>query len=215
MLDLTRYRHVIWDWNGTLLDDVDCARGVVDRMLRRRGLPGLTRERYQENFRFPIQDYYAAVGFDFAVDPFPELALEFHADYAPRSRECVLQPHTIETLQHLRQTGIGQSVLSAAEQTDLERHIEFFGLGHYFTHLVGIDDQHGGSKELHGQRWLTQLPHGPTEVVLVGDTKHDVDVAEALGVDCVLVANGHQPRGRLEQCGAPIVDRLDQLWSPR
>ena len=107
MLDLTRYRHVIWDWNGTLLDDVDCARGVVDRMLRRRGLPGLTPERYQENFRFPIQDYYAAVGFDFEVDPFPELALEFHADYGPRSRECVLQPRTIETLQHLRQTGIG------------------------------------------------------------------------------------------------------------
>lgn len=210
---LDRYRHVVWDWNGTLLDDVDVARGVVDGMLRRRGLAGLSAERYHQIFDFPIQDYYVRAGFDFDVDPFPRLADEFHAGYQPRWPECRLHEGAIAVLNRLESGQVEQSILSASHQPALDAHVELFGIRSYFVALVGTDDHHGGSKEDVGRRWATELGHSPDQVVLIGDTVHDFDVARAMGVDCVLVADGHQPYERLTGCGAPVINSLEELLS--
>jgi phosphoglycolate phosphatase len=211
LLDLDRYRHVVWDWNGTLLDDVDVARGVVDGMLRRRGLAGLSPERYHAIFDFPIEDYYLKAGFDFEVDPFPLLADEFHAGYRPRWSECRLHAEAIVVLEQLAAGAVEQTVLSASHQPALEEQVEFFGVSGHFVSLVGIDDHHGGSKVAQGRRWLAGLAESPDAVVLVGDTAHDFEVAREMGVDCVLVADGHQPRSRLERCGVPVLDSLAEL----
>ncbi|HJN93214.1 MAG TPA: HAD hydrolase-like protein [Dehalococcoidia bacterium] len=210
-LEVSRYRHVVWDWNGTLLDDVDVARGVVDKMLRRRGLAGLSVERYHAIFDFPIEDYYVKAGFDFEVDPFPRLADEFHAGYRPRWSECRLHTEALGVLEWLAVGEVRQTVLSASHQPALEEQVEFFGVQDHFAELVGIDDHHGGSKVAQGQRWLQAAEESAGEVVLVGDTAHDFEVAREMGVDCILVADGHQPRERLEECGVPVVDSLAEL----
>ena len=212
MLNLHKYRHVIWDWNGTLLDDVDAARLVVDAMLRRRGLPGLSRERYHQLFDFPITDYYKNAGFDFERDPFPQLADEFHEAYDAAGGEMTLYDGALGALERVREHGAQQSILSAAHQPRLEEQVEFFGLREHFVGLVGIDDHHAGSKLEHGRRWIATLGLAPAAFVIIGDTVHDHEVADELGIDCLLVADGHQPRWRLEQCGVPVVDSLADLF---
>ena len=73
-----RYTDVIWDFNGTLLDDAGAGLACVEELLRRRGLPPLgSLARYREVFRFPIRDYYTDIGFDFSREPYEALADEW------------------------------------------------------------------------------------------------------------------------------------------
>ncbi len=208
---MTRCRHIIWDWNGTLLDDIAIVVDVMNTLLRPRGLPLLTHERYRELFDFPVRVYYEALGFDFAREPFEALAEEWVAAFSGRWRQARLQPGAMRAITSLRADGIGQSVLSAAEQSVLEAQAHHFGLAPHLDRLVGIDDHHAESKLEHGRRWLHELAIGPAEVLLVGDTTHDFEVATALGVRVVLIDDGHQSRTRLERCGAPVLDSLSDL----
>ena len=54
--------HIVWDWNGTLLDDVDAGIGALNRMLADRGLPAITRDFYRARFRFPVRPLYFEIG---------------------------------------------------------------------------------------------------------------------------------------------------------
>jgi phosphoglycolate phosphatase len=201
---VSRYDHVIWDWNGTLLDDVHLTIEIMDWMLAPRGLPPLDVDRYHEVFGFPVRDYYERLGFDFEREPFEELAVEFISEYQRRWRECDLQGGARDTVSALAGAGVGQSVLSAMEQGLLHEHRDHFELGDLEA-FVGIDDHHGGSKLDHGLRRVAALGHDPSRVLLVGDTEHDHEVAQAMGVDCVLVEGGHASRTRLESRGARVL----------
>ena len=136
-LDLSQYVHVIWDWNGTLLNDVDVARDAVNGMLRRRGLSPVNREQYQAAFDFPIEDYYQRLGFDFEIEPFSALAAEFHQAYQHVWRTCGLRPGADQSLRLAAEGGVQQSLLSASEQTALEQHVAHYRLRDRFSRLVG------------------------------------------------------------------------------
>ena len=60
-----QYTHVLWDFNGTVYDDMEACLRSVNEMLSERGLPVLSAEAYREVFDFPVKDYYAKIGFDF------------------------------------------------------------------------------------------------------------------------------------------------------
>ena len=85
-------KYIVWDWNGTLLDDVPASVAVMDRLLHRRGLPGLGGiERYREIFTFPVREYYQAAGLDFEKEPFEALAVEYIEEYNQRALDCGLR----------------------------------------------------------------------------------------------------------------------------
>jgi phosphoglycolate phosphatase len=212
------YRHVIWDWNGTLLDDIDVVVGAMGALLARRSLPPLTLERYREVFDFPVSVYYEAVGLDLAREPFAVLAEEWIAEFTKRWPSARLRETASDVLASLSAAGLTQSVLSAAERTLLADQARHFAIDHHFDALVGIDDHHAVSKVEHGRRWLADLDLPRHQVLLVGDTTHDVEVGHALGIDVVLVEGGHQSRGRLEATGERVLsglgDVLDFVHSP-
>lgn len=73
--DYMIYDYCIWDFNGTILDDVELGMNCVNTLLSERGLPVIpSREVYRKRFDFPIIDYYRELGFDFERDPYEELA---------------------------------------------------------------------------------------------------------------------------------------------
>src|SRR5262249_46428492 len=82
--------HVIWDWNGTLLDDVDLCVEIVQGMLERHGLARIGLAEYQSVFRFPVREYYKDVGFDFAKTPFEAVSEDFMSTYLDRVLEARL-----------------------------------------------------------------------------------------------------------------------------
>lgn len=204
-------KHVIWDWNGTLFDDAWLCVDVMNGLLRRRGLPLLTAESYARDFDFPVIEYYRRLGFDFAKEPFEKLGTEFMAEYERRRQECDLQVRARETLAAVARGGRTQSVLSAYRHDTLEQVLRHFGVRDHFIRVIGADDHYASGKLNQGLQWIRELGCAPEQVVLVGDTVHDFEVARAMGAACWLIPCGHQSRDRLAACGVPLFDSLRDL----
>jgi phosphoglycolate phosphatase len=209
-----KYKHIIWDWNGTLLDDAWLCVEIMNGMLARRRLPPLTMETYEQIFDFPVMDYYRKVGFDFAIDPFERLSDEFMGVYDRRVRECPLRHGAREILRAGHQRGVTQSILSAMKQETLVALIDHFDLRGYFTDLTGLDNHHAAGKLALAQTWIAAHDQRRADIVLVGDTVHDFEVAQALGVACMLIPGGHHSRARLAACGVPILAALAAVYAP-
>ena len=210
-MDLKKYRHLIWDWNGTLLDDAWLCREIMNQQLHRRGLPVLSAERYEEIFDFPVEKYYRAVGFDWSRESFQEAGTEFIVEYERRKQECTLQPGGKALLADLAAGGWSQAVLSAYSHHTLEQFLGHFGVRQHFRSVAGSRDHYAAGKVGHGLKMLEELHVSPRETLLIGDTTHDAEVARAMGVDCVLVPCGHNSRIRLAGCGVPVVENLAAL----
>lgn len=206
------YKHIIWDWNGTLLDDAWLCVEIMNGMLAQRDLPPLTLERYEQIFDFPVMDYYRKLGFDFAVEPFVKLSDEFMATYNRRMRECPLRAGTRDVLATGQRRGITQSILSAMMQDTLNILLDHFALREFFTSVTGLDNHHAAGKLALAQDWIAAQNLPRTAILFVGDTVHDVEVAQALGVDCVYIHSGHHSRERLAAAGVPMLASLAEVY---
>jgi phosphoglycolate phosphatase len=203
-----RTRHLIWDWNGTLLNDLDLSIEVMNGLLARRSLPLLDRGRYHTLFDFPVRAYYDRLGFDPARDPFEKLSVEFISGYDERRFEATLHRDAARLLAVIRAAGLGQSILSAYRHETLHEIVAHFGLTPHFDHIAGLDNIHAHSKVALGRDLVARLGIAPNEILLVGDTLHDFEVAQELGVACALVAAGHHSIERLQKTGAPVFADL-------
>ena len=208
---------IFWDWNGTLMDDLDFTHGCLNWMLETHGYPQrYDLAAYREIFGFPIEEYYIRAGFDFARHPYPELAECFMAHYNAGVDACPPSAHAAETLAELSRRGWRQSVLSASRRDYLIEQVAARGLQGYFTELLGLADIYGVSKVQVGRNWLAQSGIDPAACVMVGDTQHDAEVAAALGTRCVLYTGGHQSRKRLKRVPNVIDDLAScrSCWKP-
>ncbi len=203
------YRRLIWDWNGTLLDDAWLSVQVMCRLRESRGLPPIDGAQYQELFGFPLQEYCVRLGF--APEEFPALSAEFSQFYEARRLECGLQPGAAQVLETVARAGLGQVVLSAYQQPFLTQIVAHYGLQPHFAAVAGLDNPYAEGKAARGKRLLADLGWVPEQVLLIGDTDHDSEVAQALGVDCVLFPSGHQHARRLQACGVPLVQGLGEV----
>jgi len=208
---INAYKHIIWDWNGTLFNDVALCVDVINGILTRRNLKSLTLEEYKNIFTFPVSEYYIKVGLDFTKYPFEELGIEWMNEYERRRSECNLHKEAERLLNLISGLGIKQSLLSAYPHKTLVEIIKHFKLDSFFTHLVGLDHIYATSKVELGKELIKKLEHSKHEILLIGDTIHDFEVANEIGVDCILVANGHQSKEKLLKCGVVVLDNLDDL----
>jgi len=211
MKHLLEYRHVVWDWNGTLLNDVELCVDVINRMLSSRSMDTLSIERYKTLMDFPVKGYYEKLGFDFSVDSFESLSETFAKTYNAECGTCMLQENAVKLIEAFAAAGISQSVLSAYRQDYLEHFIKHFGIGDYFVKLIGLEDNLANGKTENGIRWIKSLGVRPEEVLLIGDTVHDHEVSKAAGTDCILVACGHHTVGKLESCGVRVFGNFKDI----
>ena len=204
----TTYTHIIWDFNGTIYDDVEACIKSANRLLDAYDLPLVTSvEQYRSLFGFPIQDYYARMGFDFEKTPYAELAPEWMNYYFEYSKDSAVYPDIPEVLDALHRKGMEQWILSATEVNMLRGQLESLEILSRFDGTLGLDNIHVRSKRDIGVAWKQANPD--VCALMIGDTDHDAEVAEAMGIDCVLVAAGHQSRERLEKCKCiAVVDTV-------
>jgi len=208
---IRNYKHVIWDWNGTLLNDVDLCISIINGILARRDLKVLSPADYKEIFTFPVKDYYTSAGLDFTIDTFETLGTEWMDEYEKRRSESCLYDGVNEVLSYITEHRIEQSVLSAYMQNTLEEIIKIMGLSNYFTHISGLNHIYAHGKIETGKDLINKIGLEKSEVVLIGDTIHDFEVAQAIGAECILVASGHQSKERLLTCGVPVIESIMEL----
>src|SRR6056297_3015599 len=187
---------VIWDWNGTLLNDIEACINSMNVMLQRRNMKLLDEATYKRIFTFPVQEYYKSIGFDFLHESFEQLSVEYIDLYKQHSKNAPLQQGVIHALEQFKNEGFQQVILSASEQKALEKQVNQHQLHIYFDELIGLNNIYAKSKRDNAIRYLHETSIPPEYSLLIGDTYHDYEVARALGCDCVLVNNGHQDLSR-------------------
>lgn len=207
-------KHVVWDWNGTLLDDIDVSMEALNTILKKAQLPlVLDKGEYRKYFQFPVIEYYKKVGFDFEKTPFPMLAKEYMRYYQPHSMACSLHDGVTDMLSQLKKKGVHQYLLSASDLHFLHEQLDNYDIEQYFEQVRGLDNIHAASKAELSKRFVQESGLNPREVVFIGDSVHDSEVAHGAGCRCILIANGHEDKGKLEKTGCVVVDTIRQCES--
>lgn len=204
---LAHKTHIIWDWNGTLIDDVELCVRSVGAMLEAHGMAPVTLEDHRRLFRMPVREFYRDLGFDLDRVPFELLAHDFVERYARGVHACRLFDGAIDLLERLQAAGARQAVLSAARESDLVTLLDHFAIRQYFDHVCGLEDVYATTKIDRGRDLIRRWRAEPADVVLVGDMDHDVEVARALGIDVLVVTGGHQAEERLAQVYPDAIRR--------
>ena len=206
-----KYNTIMWDWNGTLFNDVNWCIEVLNTMLSKRGLETVASvSEYHDVFCFPIIEYYKKVGFDFNKEPFEDLAVEFIELYHSNdTNKCKLFQSVEEVLSDIKKMGITQVILSASKMNNLESQISNFDIKGYFDELLGLDDIYAVSKIAVGREYV--IRNNISNAILIGDTVHDYEVAGAIGVDCILIPNGHQSKEKLMSCGVTVLNDIKDV----
>lgn len=198
--------HLIWDWNGTLLNDIEVCVDVISGMLLDHGLAGIDRDQYRSQFRFPIIEYYEGLGFDFEKQPFEIIAKQFVERYNVKVADCRLFDGAHDLLAEISEQGIQQSILSAANQTDLLSFLEQHRIRSHFENVYGLDDHFAAGKVERGMQLIEKINQPKHQIILIGDTDHDLAVGQALGVDVLLLGDGHQCPSRLKPIHNNVVE---------
>lgn len=206
-----RYRHVIWDFNGTLLDDAGLCWRITNDQLIGDGRDPIPFDQYLSWIEYPIQIFYDRLGYHLSPEEFEQASEDYDRIYRSRLHEAGLQQGIPEVLQTLREAGLSQSILSAYHQGGLDEAVESLGIGEFFIDIVGLSDKLGGSKVQNALDWLARRGLRPEDMVMVGDTLHDAEVTVALGCDCVLFSGGHNDRTRLVESGMTVIDHMAEL----
>jgi phosphoglycolate phosphatase len=202
---------VIWDWNGTLLNDVSVCVEAMNEMLSKRNLTLLNESTYRNVFTFPVKNYYQKLGFNFDQEPFEIPAMQFMDLYREKIVEADLQNGAVLLLKHFQQSGFHQVVLSAMEQELLLELLDHFQIRHFFDIAYGIDNHFGGGKLERGMDLMRQMDVLSSECLLIGDTEHDAEVAQALGCRCLLFNGGHQSETVLRATGNRVIHQYSDL----
>ncbi|KAF0142316.1 MAG: phosphatase [Stygiobacter sp.] len=208
---IKNYKHIIWDWNGTILNDVDLCVELINELLKEHNLKTVTKDEYKSIFTIPVKNYYAALGFDFEKESFEVVGKKWMDGYEQRKFECKVYPGVVEVMEKIKSLGIGQSILSAYSQHTLDEMSAHFGLTKYFSHIVGLDNIYAASKLHLGQQLIKKLGNGKGETLMIGDTEHDFEVAAEMGADCVLLSGGHYDKKRLKKLGVHVLDSIRGL----
>ncbi len=194
---LDKITHIVWDWNGTIIDDAQLCVDIMNQLLREHNLPEIGLKTYRNIFVFPVKEYYRRAGFDFKKISFEQVGQRFIDIYNQRRAEINLQPGAIELLASLEKAGKQQVLISARRVESLRQDVERFGLTKYFVQIIGLDDDMAHGKEHLAKAFFEQNRIEPAKALFIGDTEHDLDIAQSLGAHFFMVSNGHNSAWRL------------------
>jgi len=206
-------KHIIWDYNGTLLNDVVLCVTIINEMLEARNLPTMSVEKYREMFDFPVKDYYERIGFDFKEESFEKVGTEFIVQYDLRSKITDLHDAIPDLLKDIQAAGIRQSVLSARKKEQLDEELKKFGIEKYFDYVFGLDDHYAGGKTEIGKQLIDKINVPLDEIILIGDTTHDCDVANSLGIKTLAVSYGHHPAEKFSNYNIEVLNSVEEIKS--
>ena len=206
-------KHIIWDWNGTILDDRWLTIAAMNSVLARRNMDELTEDQYLQVFTFPVIEYYRRLGFDFEKEPFSVSGTEFINEYNARAFEPQLHDGIIDFITELNENDISHSILSASGQKILDKLAEYHRIGHYFIAVLGQDNHYAYGKIETGKMLIKKLGIAPKNILFIGDTEHDLDVANAIGTHCALLSWGHTSTERLDKREVNVFNAISDLKS--
>jgi len=206
-----QYKNIIWDWNGTIVNDAPLFVDTMNVLLKQNSLPSICLVDYKKKFCFPIEKYWRALGFRFNQKTFNTFNKLFISLYKEKMFSPPLQPDIVSVFRELQNLKIRQFVLSASEQSLLEGAIVYYQIDSFFAGIYGVDNLNAFGKEAFGKKLIEDHSINPKETIVVGDTAYDYRVASSLGCRCVLVSFGHFEYSRLLFKDCITLHSVDEL----
>lgn len=207
---MPEYTHIIWDWNGTLLNDVAASLASVNDMLDMRGMPHISIDFYKECIGVPIRKFYDRV-FDMENEDYSIIIKQYNEGYLRHLADCGLTEGAREAIDFFASRGMRQAVVSSSNNDQLCMNIRKYGLEGCFDAVLGSADFYAGSKIDRAKDYLAKTGAKNGRILVIGDLEHDADMAKDLGADCVLLTSGHEHISRLQRAEVPLIDDLFAL----
>lgn len=208
---MNEYTAVFWDWNGTLIDDVDYNIDCINHLIAKLGRKAIDKKEYHNAFGFPVVNFYKKLGFEFDKESYIKVADDYIATYNAHADEVPLRKGVKEALAVYADKGLKQFILTASEKKIVEHGLACRGIEKYFTEVLGLDNFLAKGKTEVARRYLAEHPQ-EGKCIMIGDTLHDLETARELGMDCVLLKGGHSSEEKLLQAGAPVVDQPNDTY---
>ena len=166
-----KFSYIIWDWNGTLIDDAWLFVELMNTELQERYLPLINVEDYRKKFTFPVKKYYENLGFDFKKEDFQEVGYNFIKKFKERKFEAHLFPQTIEILTLVQNLGIKQSILSAQEHTLLNKTVTHYKIDSYFETISGIQHYYADNKIEIAKSLRKKINYHNEQICMIGEIR--------------------------------------------
>lgn len=205
-----RSAHIVWDWNGTLLHDIDAVIAATNAAFAELGHPSITLERYRELYCVPVPRFYERLmGRLPSAEEWEVMDEAFHRHYWQQAQHAGLADGAPELLAGLAEAGHTQSLCSLAPHDRLVPLLRTHGIDGHFVRIDGARGPSGGGKAEQMARHLLSV-HGvrAERTVVIGDAVDDAKAAAHVGARAVLYTGGSHSRTSLETAGVPVVDTL-------
>jgi len=206
-----KIKEIVWDWNGTLINDTSLCVDILNKILFLHDQPSISIEYYRNNFSFPVSAFYKIISLPSSGKKFDDVSLSFISEYRLKWKECNLQPGVLQILKLIKQLGLRQSILSAGNQSDVEVFLDHFKLESFFNQVFGTDNIKAEGKIELGKKFITDSNLRPDEILLVGDTAHDLHVANEIGCSVLLFNQGHNSNNQLSGYSVQIINDLMEV----
>ncbi len=207
-----KFETVIFDWNGTLIDDAWLSVKAMNRMLKKRGMDPITVDYYTEIFEFPVINYYKTLNLD-VENEWEEISKEFVDYYLEDISEIKLFEDVKIFVHYLKDNQIERGILSAMKHEWLNGHVKKLGIDHFFSFIQGIEDHYGEGKSHLAKKIKEKLSADPHKVLFIGDTVHDLEVSQKAGFKTILVPRGHNSVKRLKKTGTTVLNSFKEIIS--
>lgn len=205
-----KYKFIIWDWNGTLLNDIGASLASVNDMLALRGRDPIDIYYYKECIGVPIIRFYEKV-FDMEKEDYNIIIKQYNEGYLYHLSDIGLTDGAVEALEYFRKCGAKQVIVSSSNNDQLCMNAEKYGVSAYFDDILGAGDYFAGSKIERAKDYLFRNNASEGEVLVIGDLQHDAEMADTLGADCILLTTGHEHPERLKNAEKPLINDLFEL----
>ena len=201
--------HIVWDWNGTLFDDLEVVVRSVNHGLKGFGAVAIDLDGYRSHYTRPVKLFYdRLIGREITPEEWLTVDRVFHDAYREALAEVRLTADAHEALMTVAAGGHTQSLLSMFPHRDLIPLIERIGISGFFDRIDGLSEGSPGDlKAGYLERHLRQLIVGedPGSVVVIGDTPDDAIAASHVGARPILYDGGSHHRSDLEATGAELA----------
>jgi phosphoglycolate phosphatase len=193
-MDCKVIESIIWDWNGTILNDVDNNINAVNIILQKRNLPAISKEEYRRKIKIPIKQFYNDIGLRINdAETYNLITNDYWEYYNKDYRNITKINNDIENiLNKLNGNGINNYLLSATQHDELIKQVKDKGMEIYFKDIIGNNNNEVKSKLDKAQELIKNENIKTDNTILVGDMINDYELAKELGVKCILYSNGHQ-----------------------
>ncbi len=207
---MKEYSTIVWDFNGTLIDDVNAALLSVNDMLRKRNQPEIDLLRYKWAVDSPISKFYDKIFIPGTVDLNRD-CYEFDEGYERHLSKNPIMNGALQIVRHFHDIGKTQVVISASQIDKVRNRLKEISLFEYFDDILARKDLMAKDKLYLAERYFSEHEITPSKTLVIGDCVADFQMAEALSCDCVLTTQGHQGREEFKATTATIIDSLLEL----